>query len=276
MAVYAYPPEIEDYVRQMSPLLRDRELAVAVNEKFGTAFDAGKMKAYRGNHGIRNYQKQLSSEEYWKYQTKWPEGMFEFIRDNSWGVSSAEMAEMVNEKFGASFTPQRMKSFRAKYKIRSGCTGWFRRGRSPGNKGRKQSEYCSPEACEASRRTQFKKGQKPPNELPVGTIVVNTDGYKLRKKQMEGAQWERWELLHKAVWREHHGEPPAGMCVIFKDNNRLNCDISNLMLVSRGEMVTLAKKGYRFDDPELTEAAVSVVRLMQAARKSRKNRGNAT
>ena len=74
MGIYAYPPEIEDFVRQMAPLLRDRELAVAANEKFGTEFTADKMKSYRGNHGIRNYKKQLSHEEYWKYQTRWPAG----------------------------------------------------------------------------------------------------------------------------------------------------------------------------------------------------------
>lgn len=272
MALYnAYPPEIEDFVRQMSPLLRDQELSVATNEKFGTAFTASKMKAYRGNRGIRNYQKQLSSEEYWKYQTKWPKGMFEFIRDNSWGVSSEEMANMVNEKFGTSFTKNRMKSFRAKYGIRSGVTGWFRKGRAPATKGKTLEEICGydPDKLARVRATQFREGQRPPNEKPIGTITTTTDGYLIRKKQMEGTQWERWEFLHRAVWEEYNGSVPEGMVVVFRDGNKQNCDISNLMLAKRSEVPVMTRKGYWSEDPDLTETALNIVRLQQAAKKKR-------
>ena len=270
MSIYRYPPEVHEFVKRLAPVLRDEELALACNKELGTSFTKDSMKSFRGNHGYKNYQKQWTSEEYWKYQTRWPQGMFEYIRDNSWGVSSQAMADMVNEKFGTDFTAQRMKCFRAKYKIRSGETGWFRKGHSPGNKGRKQSEYCTPEAIEASRKHQFKKGQKPPNQLPVGSIRRNKHGYLIRKKQMEGTQWERWEFLHRAVWEEHNGPVPDGMAVIFKDGNRQNCSIDNLMLISRAELATMVKKGLISEDPELTETGLAMVRLMQKARDLKK------
>lgn len=269
-----YPPEVEEFVREWSPKMRDQELAVKVNEALGTHFTASSLKAYRGNHGIRNYQKQLSKEEYWKYQTKYPQGMFEFIRDNSWGVSSKEMAEMVEEKFGYHFTQTGMKQFRQRHGIKSGVTGWYQKGHAPGTKGKTIEEICKhdPEKLARVRATQFKKGDRPVNELPVGSITVTTDGYKIRKKQMEGSLWERWEFLHRAVWEEHNGPIPKGMMVSFKDSNKLNCDIDNLMLITKGENSALTRYGYRFDDPDLTEAGLNVVRLKQAAAKKRRKK----
>ena len=102
------------------------------------------------------------------------------------------------------------------------------------------------------------------NEMPVGSVVVNSDGYKLRKKQMTGTLWERWEFLHRAVWVEHHGEIPEGMMVSFRDSNPLNCEPDNLMLISKSENAKINRRGLRFEDPDLTDAAVQMVRLENA------------
>lgn len=267
---WKYPPEVHEFVKKWSPKLRDDDLAEECNKALGTSFTASSMKAFRGNHGYRNGKKQWTKEEYWKYQKRYPKGMYEFVRDNSWGVSSAEMALMVNEKFGTDFSQTMMKQFRQRHGIKSGATGWFRKDNPPGNKGRKQSEYCSPEAIERTKATQFKKGHRPVNEMPVGTIVVNSEGYKLRKRQMKGGLWDRWEPLHRAVWEEHNGSIPKGMMVIFKDGNKLNCNIENLMLINHAENATLCKLGLRFEDPDLTETAVNLVRVKQAASRRRK------
>ena len=273
MAVYRYPQEVHDFVKKWSPKLRDEDLAEACNRELGTHFTAQSMKAFRGNHGYRNGKKQWTKEEYWKYQKKYPQGMYEFVRDNSWGVSSKEMAEMVNEKFGTNFTPTMMKQFRQRHGIKSGCTGWYQKGHPPGTKGKKQEDYIkNPDALARAKATRFKKGDRPGNELPVGAVVVNSAGYKIRKKQMEGSLWERWEFLHRAVWEENNGPIPEGMVVIFKDNDKLNCDIENLMLVTKGESCALTRLGYRFEDPDLTQAGLGIVRLKQAAAKKKKGR----
>lgn len=269
MAVYRHPPEVHEFVKEWAPKLRDRDLAAACNEKLGTNFTASSMKAFRGNHGYRNGKKQYTKEEYWKYQTRYPQGMYEFVRDNSWGVSSAEMARMVEEKFGAHFTQTGMKQFRQRHGIKSGLTGWYQRGHAPGNKGKKLEEYVKdPSRLEDIRRriapTQFKKGQRPANELPVGTIVVNTDGYKLIKVQMKGTIWERWEPLHRHVWKQHYGEIPKGMNITFLDNDRLNCDISNLAIVTKGENAQLTHLDYRFSDPDATMTGLNIIRLKNA------------
>ena len=275
MAVYRYPPEVHEFVQKWAPKLRDQELAAKCNAELGTNFTAAKMKAFRGNHGYRNYKKQWTPEEYWKYQTQYPQGMYEFIRDNSWGVSSKEMAEMVNEKFGTDFSPTQMKSFRQRHGIKSGVTGWYQKGHAPGNKGKKLEEYVTdPErVADIKKRmapTQFKKGQKANNELPLGTIVVTSDGYKIRKRSMTGDLWERWEFLHRAVWEEHNGPVPEGMMISFRDSNRLNCDIDNLMLITKGEGAALTRLGLRSEDPDLTDAGLNLIRLKKAAKDAKK------
>lgn len=272
--IYSYPQEVHDFVKANAPKMRDSMLAEECNRALGTHFTASTMKSFRGNHGYRNGKKQWSSEEYWKYQTRYPQGMYEFIRDNSWGASSKEMAEMVNEKFGTSFTQTMMKQFRQRHQIKSGVAGWYQKGHPPGTKGKTIEEICKhdPEKLARVRSTQFKKGDRPINEMPIGTVVANSQGYLIRKKQMEGGQWDRWEFLHRAVWEEHNGPVPDGMIIMFKDGNKQNCDISNLMLVSRGEIATMTKKGLRFEDPDLTEAAAGMVRLMISANKKRRRK----
>ena len=270
-----YPPEVHEFIKENTVKMRDRELSVACNEKFGTHFTPSSMKSFRGNHHYRSNLKQWSKEEYWKYQTRYPQGMYEYIRDNSWGVSSKEMAERCNEKFGTDWTATGMKQFRQRHRIKSGETGWFQKGHAPGNKGKKLEEYVKdPErVAEIKRRmapTQFKKGKSPLNEKPVGTIVVNDHGYKLRKRQMEGTLWERWEFLHRAVWIEHNGPIPDGMMVIFRDGDRLNCDITNLTLISKQENAALNKLGLRSEDPDLTDAGINLVRLRMAMKDAKK------
>lgn len=58
--------------------------------------------------------------------------------------------------------------------------------------------------------------------------------------------------------------------VIFRDGNRLNCDISNLTLISKTENAALNKLGLRSEDPDLTDAGINLVRLRFAVKAARK------
>lgn len=274
MAIYRYPPEVHEFVKKWAPQLRDDELAEACNMELGTNFTASKMKNFRGNHGYRNYKKQWTSEEYWKYQKRWPQGMYEYIRDNSWGVSSEEMAKRVNEKFGTDFTNQRMKVFRQRAGIKSGVTGWFQRGHPPGNKGKTIDEYMTPETCAKVRATAFQKGNVPANWLPIGTERITKGRYRIVKVQDEGELWDRWKLVHRLVWEKTNGPVPEDCCICFKDGNRLNCDLDNLVLIKRSELATMIKKGYLSEDPDVTMAGLAVVKLMAKAKEKRKKDGD--
>lgn len=273
-----YSGEVHEFVKENCTKMRDRELAEACNEALGTEFNAKKMRSFRHNHGYWSGLGKLTKEE-WLQRSKWPDGFYEYVRDNSYGIDSVELSRMVKEKFDVDITPQNMKAYCQRHGIKRGITGWFQKGHSPRNKGKKLEDYIKdPErVSEIKKRisvTQFKKGEPPVNEMPIGSIVVNSYGYKLRKKQMEGTIWERWELLHRAVWEEHNGPIPDGMFVIFKDGDKLNCSIENLALISRAENAILNRMKLRSEDPDLTEAGVAVAKLRIAIKEKRKGAKN--
>ena len=88
-----------------------------------------------------------------------------------------------------------------------------------------------------------------------------TRGYLARKRQMTGSMWERWELLHRAVWEEHNGPIPDGYCVVFRDGNKQNCNIENLTLMKRDELATMNKRKMFSECPEVTDARLALVRI---------------
>jgi len=90
--------------------------------------------------------------------------------------------------------------------------------------------------------TQFKKGQRQQNHLPVGTIMPNTDGY-LRMKVADlplaiagnGALSANWMFVHRMVWEQAHGPIPPGHRIWWKDGDHTNCALENLELLTGAE-----------------------------------------
>lgn len=110
----------------------------------------------------------------------------------------------------------------------------FKKGHVPFNKGVKGYTTTDERKMQNMKSTQFKKGHLPKNHKPVGTERTTKDGYIERKTQDPN----KWELLHRIVWREHNGEIPKGYNIQFKDGDRTNCNIENLYLISRRDQMT--------------------------------------
>lgn len=105
----------------------------------------------------------------------------------------------------------------------------FKPGQTPWNKG----IYCR-----NSPATEFKKGSKPVNTKPIGTVSVR------EKKKMGGGVQKylhykisdnKWVLLHRLLWEQNYGKIPDGYVVRFKDGDSMNCVLENLELISRTE-----------------------------------------
>lgn len=116
----------------------------------------------------------------------------------------------------------------------------------------------------------IQKGHRPINEMPLDAICRSSEGYLQIKVAMQGTQYERWTPLHRYIWEQANGPVTEKHFVIFKDGNRDNCTLDNLMLISRGESLVMGRKGYYSDNPDLTEAGVNLVRLRIAAHKKKK------
>ncbi|WP_313261906.1 HNH endonuclease signature motif containing protein [Sphingobacterium sp.] len=110
----------------------------------------------------------------------------------------------------------------------------IKKGSTPPNKGKKQTEYMSSESIKKTEGTRFKKGDMPHNCYhEVGKIVVRErpkETYKFICVEIG-----KWRMLHVANWEKLHGPVPKGYCLWCKDGDTLNCDPSNWELISRKE-----------------------------------------
>ena len=125
-------------------------------------------------------------------------------------------------------------SGRYKAGMRSGEAFQFKPGHIPKNKGVKMPA----EIYEKVKPTMYKKGSKPHNTKPVGTIHNRADKTG-RLYQYIKIKDSQWELLQRHVWTQANGEIPKGCVINFIDGNFMNCELSNLQVKTRGEMAIM-------------------------------------
>jgi hypothetical protein len=103
------------------------------------------------------------------------------------------------------------------------------------NAGKKMSEYCTAEFIKKFNRTTWRKGNIPHNTYAHdGVITIRKDKRGVPYKHIRISKGV-WLPLHQHVWQQHNGAQPKGMCVAFKDRDTMNCNISNLELITRKE-----------------------------------------
>jgi hypothetical protein len=106
----------------------------------------------------------------------------------------------------------------------------FQKGQAPPNKGQKMST----DVYQKVAHTMFKKGSKPMNTQPIGTIHQRSDKSGKMYLYIKLAD-SNWQLLNRYTWEQYHGPIPKGLIVAYKDGNYLNNDINNLMLLTKKE-----------------------------------------
>jgi hypothetical protein len=137
--------------------------------------------------------------------------------------------------------------------------GAFKPGQTPMNKGRKQIEYMTPEAIAKTANTRFKKGQKPHNTAKCdGTITIRRDKNGIVYKYIRVGVG-KWELLQRKIWADAHGKIPEGMLIIFKDGNQMNCELSNLEMISMAD--NMNRNTIQRFPPELKKAIRGISKL---------------
>lgn len=144
----------------------------------------------------------------------------------------------------------------------TGRTGCFEKGHSSWNAGMKGYNPGG-----RSAETRFKKGSMPKNHKPVGSERIDSkDGYVMVKT----AEPRTWRLKHIVEWEKVHGKVPAGHKLWFIDNDRTNCNPSNLKLVTDAENAVVNKMGLGKAHPEAKDT-VQLLAQVKMARTKRKN-----
>lgn len=247
-----YTQEVHDFIKENVVGITTKDLAEMVNERFGTDFTEEKMKCYKANHKLRSgtrcgIEKGLPTERY-------PQEVRDFVLQNHVGVGPKGMTELLNKTFGTNYTLAQMKGYYNRNNLNSGLTGRFEKGHIPANKGMKGCA-CAP----GSEKGWFKKGGEPMNKTDIGTIRLRKPDNYLWEKYGPGPH--DWKPHHQLVWERAHGKQPEGYVIIFKDGNKMNCDISNLQLISKNENAIMNARKLRTSDATLTEGGILVAKL---------------
>ena len=120
----------------------------------------------------------------------------------------------------------------------------FKKGQTPANKGRRRPGWHAGRMQETQFRKGCRSGKAARNWRPIGTVLLDTDGYpriKLREA-VHGTEatgfgnQKVWAFVSRLTWEQHHGPIPPGHVIAFKDRKRGNCAIENLECISRGEL----------------------------------------
>lgn len=269
-----YSREFLDWLRKVAPGRTLARIHDLIRVRWRMRLSDCQLKTCLKNHGIRRFEG-MSHKEMCAITTvhehKFP-GLKEWLLSQEvTGTTRAGMLERINAHFGWSMTMSQLKG----YLNRNHLALWgqegtqFKKGH-PSTKGVKMSA----EQYRKCAGTMFKKGHRPHTAVPVGTITVaktsngNKEELYYKKKVAEP---NRWKLLHRLVWEEHHGPIPKNHVVTFLDGDWRNCDISNLMCLSMGANCRANQGGLRFEgNPELTKSGLLVSELKTQAIKAEK------
>lgn len=107
------------------------------------------------------------------------------------------------------------------------------------------------------------------NSYPVGSEYVSKpNGYVFVKvNNIPGNKNKNnfplnWKMKQQLVWEQNYGEIPKGKVVSFLDGDKQNCDIKNLILMTKKEMLHLQTLKW-LGKNELTKAGLEVIRTEQ-------------
>lgn len=177
------------------------------------------------------------------------QAQLEFIESNC-VLGRKELTEKVNSKFGTSFAVDHIKSLCTRKKWNTGRTGYFEKGSIPVNKGTK--------GLTSANRTSFKKGQITWNKKPIGyERICSKDGYVLIKT----AEPNLFDLKHRVVWIKANGDVPKDHVIAFKNQDRTDCRLENLILMSKAEMARFNQSFQRLATSESNESCLLMAKL---------------
>lgn len=172
-----------------------------------------------------------------------------------------KLAELFNDKFKTEVSVKNLSQKCRKIGLVCPNNGCFKKGSIPANKRTK--------GLTGANKTSFAPGNLPANTRKAGSISTRKDKNGNSYMHIKVAEPNKWQMLHVYIWENRHGKIPKGYCVIFKDKNTLNVSLSNLMLVSRAELVRLNQK-YAYIDERLKETALQVIKINDAIIKKSK------
>ncbi|MFD2116366.1 HNH endonuclease signature motif containing protein [Paenibacillus yanchengensis] len=259
--MFRYTSEHKDFIQKFAPGRYNDEITNLFNARFGTNLTENQIKNFKSNHKIKSH---VPSGRATGREILFTKKQKDFIVKHVEGRSNVELTDLFNSHFGLSIKVSQIKSFKKNNRLSSGLTGRFEPGRVPFNKGIKKYWI-------GGEDTQFKKGHIPKNYMPVGTERVNTDDY----VDIKIADPNKWRGKHLVIWEKHNERAvPTGYVVIFGDGNRRNFNPDNLILVTRGQLAIMNRRGLIQKDAELTRTGILLADIYKKIGEKKRERKN--
>jgi hypothetical protein len=185
---------------------------------------------------------------------KYTEAEIEWLRQNRANLFGSNLADEFCKAFGWKPSTEGLKQTCLRHGIKCTVTG-FLPGHNTWNKGKKG------DGITGFSSTRFKPGNIPPKITPIGHERV-IKGY-VQIKAPNGKYMQKQRL----IWEQHKGPIPSSHTVVFLDEDKTNFDITNLALVSRGELGKLNRhEKWSGQDVEIKKSLIALVRLELAAK----------
>ncbi|MBZ0165607.1 MAG: HNH endonuclease [Candidatus Omnitrophica bacterium] len=187
---------------------------------------------------------------------RYTDEQLQFLRDKYVSMSRSSLSKAFNARFGTAKTERQITSTLKNHGIQSGRGGFFVKGHTPWNRGKK--------GCTAPNSGQFKPGHTPRNKRRLWSERVNRDGYveiSVPERNPHTGAPTRFRPKHVWLWEMEHGPVPKAHALVFKDGNPLNCVIENLLMVTRSELLCLNLHGYNGTRSELKPSVLALAKL---------------
>lgn len=250
-----YSPEMLNFIKARYKEVGVSQLTEEFNKKFGLNKTKDQIRSVLKNNKFTCGR--ASGELNRGVLKAFTQEQRDWLTENYKVMEVTELTAAFNEKFDATKEPSKIRAFLKNHGIKSGRTGQFVPAQKSWNSG--MVGWC---AGGRSIDTRFTVGRSSFNIKPVGSTRVDTDGYKMIKIAMPN----KWRGAHLVEWEKHFGPIPKGMRVHFKDSDRTNCDISNLILVTAAQCAVMNKMGLGRVDPEFKQAAIALADISMMRR----------
>ena len=255
MSRFTYSPAMLNFIQARYKEVGVGQVAAEFNLAFGTAKTKEQIRAALKNNNFTSGRAQGELNR--GVLKAFTQEQMEYLKDQYKLLDVNELTAAFNQKFGTSKETSKVRAFLKNHGIRSGRTGQFGPAQTSWNSG-----MVGWSAGGRSVETRFKPGRSSLNIKPVGSTRVDTDGYKMIKIAMPN----KWRGAHLVEWEKHFGPIPKGMRVHFKDSDRTNCSIDNLILVTAAQSAVMNKMGLGRVDPEFKQAAIALADISMMRR----------
>lgn len=229
-----------------------KEIAELMYKKFGLHLTKSQIVYQKSFHKVTSYDFFNSRE------------VAEWMRDNVPNTSNMELVERLENEMGIKCSVMQIRSLKTKLGLSSGLKTYVLDNKPYA--GRKMSK----ETYEKVKHTMFKKGDKPLSTAKIGEERFRRNVGFIFVKVSE----KSWVKKQTWVWEQTNGPIPKGSYIIFADGNSKNCDLSNLLLVTKGEHERLKKRQLISDIPDITRLNLELIRLEIAREKAKERLKN--